>query len=154
MTRASNLRGRVFAFGQVAIHFDPPIPEQPHVDASLRRHTTVAPKGSLDQFPGLGPVGCDTRRRADRKSRSALPFRIRRGLCLGAAIVYALVPLLTGHEVKSNLLVNLLLIFWVGGALLSGCAVKHRQLELAVYRGERNELQTQMQPRLDRRMQR
>lgn len=39
------------------------------------------------------------------------------------AIVYALVPLLTGREVKSNLLVNLHLIFWVGGALLMNMAM-------------------------------
>lgn len=39
------------------------------------------------------------------------------------AIVYALVPLLTGREVKSNLLVNLHLIFWVGGALLMNLAM-------------------------------
>jgi len=39
------------------------------------------------------------------------------------AIVYALVPLLTGREVKSNLLVNLHLIFWVGGALVMNLAM-------------------------------
>lgn len=38
-------------------------------------------------------------------------------------IVYALIPLLTGGEVKSKLLVNLHLIFWIGGALLMNMAM-------------------------------
>lgn len=39
------------------------------------------------------------------------------------AVVYALIPLLTKHEVKSQLLVNLHLIFWVGGSLIMCCAM-------------------------------
>lgn len=38
-------------------------------------------------------------------------------------IVYALIPLLTGAEVKSKLLVNLHLIFWIGGALIMNMAM-------------------------------
>lgn len=38
-------------------------------------------------------------------------------------VVYALIPLLAGKEVKSSLLVNLHLVFWIGGALLMNLAM-------------------------------
>ncbi len=38
-------------------------------------------------------------------------------------VVYALLPLLTGKEAKSPLLVNLHLVFWVGGAVLMSMAM-------------------------------
>lgn len=38
-------------------------------------------------------------------------------------VVYALIPLMTGKEVKSPLLVNLHLVFWLGGSLIMSLAM-------------------------------